>query len=83
MAKIVEKSLLSVGNNNYKYYSIVEYAKKINADISKLPFSLKILLENMLRFYDDENLISKELLNDRQIKWNKKWIKNKRRKRIR
>ena len=57
MAKIVEKSLLSVGNNNYKYYSIVEYAKKINADISKLPFSLKILLENMLRFYDDENLL--------------------------
>ena len=57
MARIVEKSLLSVGSNNYKYYSIANYAQKINVDISKLPFSLKILLENMLRIYEDENLL--------------------------
>ncbi len=57
MTKIVESSLLSVGNNNYKYYSIIEYCKKINANHTKLPFSLKILLENMLRFYDDADVL--------------------------
>jgi aconitate hydratase len=62
MTKIVEKSLLIVENDKYKYFSINDYGKKINADFSKLPFSLKILLENMIRFYEDEKLLHEHSL---------------------
>jgi aconitate hydratase len=40
---------LSVDGKDYKYYSVAEAAKKLG-DISKLPKTLKILLENVLRF---------------------------------
>jgi len=40
---------LSVDGKNYDYYSLPEAAKMLG-DISRLPVSLKILLENVLRF---------------------------------
>ncbi len=42
---------LSVDGKNYDYYSLPEAAKTLG-DISRLPVSLKILLENVLRFED-------------------------------
>ena len=42
---------LSVGGKEYHYFSLPEAAKAIG-DISRLPFSLKVLLENVLRFED-------------------------------
>ncbi|MCW8926186.1 MAG: aconitate hydratase AcnA, partial [Xanthomonadales bacterium] len=41
---------LSVNNKNYNYFSLPALGE--NIDISKLPFSLKILLENLLRHED-------------------------------
>ncbi len=41
---------LSVNDKNYSYFSLTELSEKI--DISRLPFSLKILLENLLRHED-------------------------------
>ena len=43
---------LQVGNRNYVYYSLPDAAKAGLADIEKLPFSLKVLLENLLRNED-------------------------------
>ena len=40
---------LSVDGKTYHYFSLPEAAKQIG-DISRLPFSLKVLLENVLRF---------------------------------
>jgi aconitate hydratase len=40
---------LSVDGKEYKYYSLEEAAKSLG-DISKLPKTLKVLLENVLRF---------------------------------
>ncbi|WP_297369834.1 aconitate hydratase AcnA [Acidocella sp.] len=40
---------LSVDGKDYKYYAVAEAAAKLG-DISKLPKTLKILLENVLRF---------------------------------
>ncbi len=40
---------LSVGGKQYQYFSLPEAAKTLG-DISRLPISLKILLENVLRF---------------------------------
>ncbi|SFO93755.1 aconitate hydratase AcnA [Qipengyuania nanhaisediminis] len=45
------RSTLTVDGKDYAYYSFEKAAEKIG-DVSKLPFSLKVLLENMLRFED-------------------------------
>lgn len=57
----IEKSSLKIGQNSYKYFSIKEASKKINRDISKLPYSLKVLFENLVRNFDGET-INKEHL---------------------
>ncbi|QYJ07649.1 aconitate hydratase AcnA [Qipengyuania flava] len=45
------RSTLTVNGKDYAYYSFAKAEEKIG-DVSKLPFSLKVLLENMLRFED-------------------------------
>ena len=52
--EFVKKSSLRVGEKEYKFVSLQEVAKKIDKDISKLPFSLKILLENLVRNFDGD-----------------------------
>ena len=42
---------LDVGGARYDYYSL-EAASEALGDVSKLPFSMKVLLENLLRFED-------------------------------
>ncbi len=45
------RSTLNVGGQEYAYYSLGKAAQKIG-DVARLPFSMKVLLENMLRFED-------------------------------
>jgi len=45
------RSTLTVGGKSYAYYSLKKAAEKIG-DVSRLPFSMKVLLENLLRFED-------------------------------
>jgi aconitate hydratase len=45
------RSTLSVGGKNYAYYSLDKAAAQLG-DVSRLPFSMKVLLENLLRFED-------------------------------
>ncbi len=45
------RSTLNAGGKTYAYYSLAKAAEKFG-DISRLPFSMKVLLENMLRFED-------------------------------
>ena len=46
------RSTLKVGGKSYAYYSFAKAAEKIG-DVSRLPFSMKVLLENLLRFEDE------------------------------
>ncbi len=46
------KANVKVGAKTYRYYSIKKAEKALGADFSRLPFSLKVLLENMLRHED-------------------------------
>lgn len=46
------KRLLSTKNGTFTYYSLPELQKK-GYDINKLPFSIRVLLENALRNFDD------------------------------
>ena len=45
------RSTLTVGGKNVAYYSLKKAAEKFG-DVSRLPFSMKVLLENLLRFED-------------------------------
>ncbi|MCA1662438.1 MAG: aconitate hydratase AcnA [Novosphingobium sp.] len=45
------RQTLKVGNREYGYYALARAAEEFG-DISRLPFSLKVLLENLLRFED-------------------------------
>ena len=52
------KRTLSVDGRDYTYYSLPEAAHQLG-DISGLPFSLKVLLENLLR-YEDGRTVKEE-----------------------
>jgi aconitate hydratase len=45
------RSTLDVGGKSYAYYSLAKAAEQLG-DVSRLPFSMKVLLENLLRFED-------------------------------
>ncbi len=64
-------SKLKVGNQSYKYYSLAEAEKNGLDGISKLPKSLKVLLENLLRYEDDLSV------NKKQIQAIKNWLDTK------
>ena len=57
-------SNLQVGDKNYRYYSM----EGLGAE--KLPYSLKILLENMLRTRDDQNVTQSHI--DALVNWDPK-----------
>ena len=60
-----------VNGKSYNFYSLKEAEKNGLAGISKLPKSLKVLLENLLRFEDDITV------NKNQIEAIKDWLKSK------
>ena len=55
------RSNLTAAGNTYVYYSIPVAAAKLGMDYKKLPFSLKILLENQLRFEDGNTVTKAEI----------------------
>ena len=52
---------LSVGSMSYEYYSLAEAEKNGLAGISRLPFSLKVLLENLLRNEDGRSVTADDI----------------------
>ena len=52
--EFIQKTTLQTAGKNYKFFSLEEAAKKVGRDISKMPFSLKILLENLVRNFDGD-----------------------------
>ena len=52
------RQTLQVGDKSYTYYSLVEAEKNGLKGASKLPFSMKVLLENLLR-YEDGRTVTK------------------------
>ena len=62
---------ISINDTEYKYYSLNEAEKNGLGGISKLPKSLKVLLENLLRYEDDLSVTKS------QIEAIKEWLKTK------
>jgi aconitate hydratase len=55
------KRTLHVGGAEYDYYSLTEAEKNGLSGISRLPFSLKVLLENLLRNEDDRSVFADDI----------------------
>ena len=64
-------SKITINGKDYKYHSLKEAEKNGLDGISKLPKSIKVLLENLLRYEDDLSV------NKSQIEAVKEWLKNK------
>ena len=62
---------LEVNGTNFKYYSLKKAETNGLQGISKLPKSLKVLLENLLRYEDDLSV------NKQQIEAIKNWLETK------
>ncbi len=60
---------ISIDGKDFKYYSLTEAEKNGLNGISKLPKSLKVLLENLLRYEDDLSVTKS------QIEAVKNWLK--------
>jgi aconitate hydratase len=54
------RSTLEAGGKSCAYYSLAKAAETLG-DISRLPFSMKVLLENLLRFEDGETVTRDDL----------------------
>ncbi|HEX7853945.1 MAG TPA: aconitate hydratase AcnA [Sphingobium sp.] len=54
------RETLDVGGKSYGYYSLAKAAAKLG-DVSRLPFSMKVLLENLLRFEDGVTVTTEDV----------------------
>ena len=54
------RATLEVEGKNYAYFSLRRAAETLG-DVSRLPFSMKVLLENLLRFEDGETVTRDDL----------------------
>lgn len=55
------RKTLTVGGKTYTYYSLPDAEKNGLPGISKLPFSMKVLLENLLRFEDGRSVTKADI----------------------
>ena len=62
------RSTLEAGGKSYAYYSLPKAAEALG-DISRLPFSMKVLLENLLRFEDGQSVTRDDL--QAMVDWQK------------
>ncbi|WP_260598597.1 aconitate hydratase AcnA [Sphingomonas endolithica] len=54
------RATLDVNGKQYDYYSLSKAAEQFG-DISRLPFSMKVLLENLLRFEDGKTVTTEDV----------------------
>jgi aconitate hydratase len=54
------RTSLQVGSTSYAYYSLEKAAAQLG-DVSRFPFSMKVLLENLLHFEDGKTVTPRRL----------------------
>jgi aconitate hydratase len=52
---------LTVGSSRYSYHSLRAFALAVGLSLDRLPFSLRVLLENLLRNEDGEAVTEADL----------------------
>ena len=69
------KKTLKIGKKIYTYYSL-KYAEKNGLkNVSALPYSIKILLENLIRHEDEKTVLKSDILEFQKWKKRKKIAK--------
>ena len=61
-------STLTVAGKQYRFYSLQSLEERRIANISRIPYSIKILLENLLRFEDGRTVKASDI--EYVAKWN-------------
>ena len=56
------EDLIEINNQKFKYFDLNKAAKYFDIDLSKIPISIKIIIENLLRNEDGEN-INKDMIS--------------------
>ena len=56
------ESIIEINKQNFKYFDLNIVAKQFDTDLSKVPISIKVILENLLRNEDGEN-ITKDMIS--------------------
>lgn len=64
------RKTLTVGNKSYTYFDLPAAGKALGVDVQKLPYSLRILLENLLRNEDGRAVVTSQI--EALAKWNPK-----------
>ncbi|MFN0117213.1 MAG: aconitate hydratase AcnA [Elusimicrobiota bacterium] len=54
---------IKVGNNTFTYYRLSTLTESSIGNLEKLPFTIKILLENLLRREDEKNITKEDIEN--------------------
>ena len=62
------RSTLEAGGKSYAYFSLAKAAETLG-DVSRLPFSMKVLLANLLRFEDGQTVTRDDL--QAMVDWQK------------
>ncbi len=61
---------LKAGGKSFQYHSLPAYEKKTGKSLARLPYSIKILLENLLRYEDDVTVRPADI--EAVVGWNPK-----------
>ncbi len=64
------RDTLTVGGKEYTYYNLPKAAEALGVDIGTLPYSLKVLLENLVR-HEDGKTVTAEDIKALAIEWPK------------
>jgi aconitate hydratase len=70
------RSTLTVNGTDYVYYSLPKAEANGLAGVSKLPYSMKVLLENLLRFEDGRSVTKDHILSVAEWLTNKGTVEN-------
>ena len=54
--------LIEINNQNFHYFDLNKVAKQFDIDLHKVPISLKVILENLIRNEDGQD-ISKSMIS--------------------
>ena len=55
------ESIIEINNQKFKYFDLNKAAEYFDLDLNKTPISIKIIIENLLRNEDGEN-ITKDMI---------------------
>ncbi len=56
------EDIIEINNQKFKYFDLSKAANNFNLDLNKIPISVKVILENLLRNEDGEN-VTKEMIS--------------------